>query len=38
MLTWLGLGDGNITFSEELAFDPAELEIAYQNHDAETAQ
>ncbi len=36
VITWLELGDGNITFSDELDFDPSELGIVYQ--DGETEQ
>ena len=35
VITWLGLGDGNITFSDELDFDPSELDIVYQDGDME---
>ena len=35
MLIWLGLRDGNITFSDELDFDPAELDIVYEDIDSE---
>ena len=30
---WQGLESGNITFSSELDFDPAELDIVYQDND-----
>ena len=33
--TWLGLGDGNITFSDELDFDPSELDIVYRGDSTE---
>ena len=36
--TWLGLGDGNITFSDELDFDVAELDIVYEDNDEEASQ
>ena len=29
--TWLGLKDGNITFSDELNFDPAKLDAVYED-------
>ncbi len=32
---WLGLGDGNITFSDELDFDPSELDIVYRGDSTE---
>ena len=32
---WLGLGDGNITFFDELDFDPSELDIVYRDDNAE---
>ena len=32
---WLELGYGNITFSDELNFDPTELDIAYEDVDTE---
>jgi len=32
---WLGLGDGNITFSDELNFDPAELDMVYEDQSEE---
>lgn len=35
LFSWLGLGDGNITFADELDFDPSELDIAYQDNDDE---
>ena len=35
---WLGLGDGNITFSDELDFDVAELDIVYEDNDEEASQ
>jgi hypothetical protein len=34
IISWLGLRDGNITFSDELDFDPAELDMIYED-DAE---
>ncbi len=37
-LFWLGLGDGNITFSDELDFDVAELDIVYEDNDEEASQ
>ena len=37
-LIWLGLGDGNITFSDELDFDVAELDIVYEDNDEEASQ
>jgi hypothetical protein len=36
--TWLELGHGNITFSEELDFDPEELDIVYADNDTEASQ
>lgn len=35
---WLELGHGNITFSEELDFDPEELDIVYADNDTEASQ
>lgn len=35
---WLGLGDGNITFSDELDFDVAELDVVYEDNDEEVSQ
>ena len=35
LLAWLGLRDGNITFSDELDFDPSELDIVYEDIDPE---
>lgn len=35
---WLELGHGNITFSEELDFDPEELDIVYEDNDTEVSQ
>lgn len=32
---WLELGDGNITFSDELDFDPTELDIVYEDSEQE---
>lgn len=31
LFTWLELGDGNITFADELDFDPSELDIVYED-------
>ena len=36
--TWLGLRDGNITFSDELDFDPEELDMVYEDNDTEVSQ
>ena len=38
IFSWLGLGDGNITFSDELDFDVAELDIVYEDNDEEASQ
>lgn len=35
LFSWLGLGDGNITFSDELDFDPTELDMIYEDDDSE---
>ena len=35
LFLWLGLGDGNITFSDELDFDPSELDIVYRGDSTE---
>ena len=35
IISWLGLGDGNITFSDELDFDPAELNSVYEDDNSE---
>ena len=35
IITWQGLENGNITFSDELDFDPSELDIVYQDNDDE---
>lgn len=35
IFSWLGLGDGNITFSDELDFDPSELDIVYRGDSTE---
>ena len=36
--TWLGVRYGNITFADELDFDPAELDIVYEDNDTEVSQ
>lgn len=36
--TWLELRYGNITFADELDFDPAELDIVYEDNDTEVSQ
>ena len=38
VLSWLELGHGNITFSEEIDFDPEELDIVYADNDTEASQ
>ena len=38
MLIWLELRYGNITFADELDFDPAELDIVYEDNDTEVSQ
>ena len=35
---WLELRYGNITFADELDFDPAELDIVYEDNDTEVSQ
>ena len=35
MLIWLGLRDGNITFSDELDFDLSELDTIYEDDNSE---
>ena len=35
---WLELRYGNITFADELDFDPAELDIVYEDNDTEVLQ
>ena len=35
--SWLGLRDGNITFSDELDFDPEELDMVYEDNDTEVS-
>ena len=35
---WLELRYGNITFADELDFDPAELDIVYEDNDPEVSQ
>ena len=37
-LLWLELRYGNITFADELDFDPAELDIVYEDNDTEVSQ
>ena len=36
--SWLELRYGNITFADELDFDPAELDIVYEDNDTEVSQ
>lgn len=38
LLSWLELRYGNITFADELDFDPAELDIVYEDNDTEVSQ
>lgn len=36
--SWLELGYGNITFADELDFDPTELDIVYEDNNTEAPQ
>ena len=35
---WLELRYGNITFADELDFDPSELDIVYEDNNTEVSQ